>query len=124
MKEFDFICNGFVKLHVDDNPKAGVIMKILKMTLKHRAGNAMPEPDIDEYVVGLATSLTEEFRNKPMEVRDLPWDKYAQLCEILGDEFPMERFLYPTAKLIFGKKLEKTDSISLTESTSSAPSSG
>ena len=112
-------------LEIDDQPRAGTILKILKGAIKQKVGQALPEYDTDEYMVGLATSLITKAPwtlQNPDVIKNMPWATYERLAEILGNEFPLERFLFPGAKLLYGRKLEVAASALLTESTTSAGS--
>ena len=110
---------------IDDNPKAGVIMPIIKRTLKYKVGQNLPELDSDEWLIGIACNLITKAPwtlQNPDAIRNMDMVTYEQLVYIIGDEFPIERFLSLGAKLMYGRKLEISPSTSPTESTTSLPS--
>lgn len=129
MKEYQIKYNGGTnRLVLDDNPKAGVILKITKPPIvKYKAGQAVPDIDFEEYLIYLATNLITEApwpKQNVDAIRNLPRDTFTELCTILGDEFPLEGFLFPVAKLMYGKKLELEVSPLPTESISRGSSAG
>ena len=110
---------------IDDNPKAGVIMPIIKRTLKYEVGQNLPELDSDEWLIGIACNLITKAPwtlQSPDAIRNMDMATYEQLVYIIGDEFPIERFLSLGAKLMYGRKLEISPSTSPTESITSLPS--
>jgi len=129
MKEYQIKYNGGTsKLTLDDQPKAGMILKITKPPIvKYKVGQAVPDIDFEEYLIYLATNLITEApwpKQDVNAIRNLPRDTFIDLCTILGDEFPLEGFLYPVAKLMYGKKLEIAELLSQTESTLKPSSAG
>ena len=121
MKEFEIPYQGAkAKLLVDDQPRAGVILKITKPPIvTYKVGQAMPDINFEEYFVYLATTLIKE-APWPIQnvdtVRNLPFDTFNALCTVLGNEFPLEAFLSPVLRLVYGRKLDQ-ESPSQTEST-------
>lgn len=110
---------------VEDKPRAEVVLKLMKNCMKYKPGQVMPEVDFGEYLIGLATNLITKAPwtlASPDAIRALPWQTYAKLCEVLGDEFPLESFLFPVGKLMYGKKLSSEASATPIESTTNSPS--
>jgi len=107
-------------IQINDRPNAGVMMKISKMVSRQKPGQTMPEIDLDEYIIGLATNLITMAPWKvqdPDAIRALDYfETYQPLTEILGGLFPYEAFLSIQGNAMYGKKFK--DMISQTESTS------
>jgi hypothetical protein len=126
VKEYTIKYNGKDEiLLLEENPKAGVIMPLIKRTLKYKVGQNLPELDTDEWLIGIATTMIVKAPWKLQDVgvlKDMDWATYEQLAYIIGDDYPIERFLSLGAKLMYGKKLEISVSTSPTESTTSLPS--
>ena len=108
-----------------DRVKAGVIMPIIKRCLKYKQGQSLPEIDTDEWFAGIATNCITKAPwqlNNIEVIRNLDFQDQEQLIYILGDEYPMERFLSLGAKLMYGRKLEVSISDFQTASTTSSAS--
>jgi len=122
MKEFSIPYQGAkAKLVLTEKLKAGQILKISQPPIvKQKTIGGMPEVDLREYYTYLATNVILE-APWPLQrvdvLLDLDEDTFMPLCSILGDEFPLERFLSPALKLVYGQKLDLQESPSPTEST-------
>lgn len=128
LKTFKIQYNGSEQdIQVETKLKPGVILPLVKRTMKYKAGQPLPEIDSEEWMLGLATSCIVK-APWPLQnvnaLRDMDYDTFEQLAYILGDEFPLERFLSLGAKLMYGRKLEISISTLQTESTSNVSSSG
>jgi hypothetical protein len=127
-KEFKITYEGreeTIQLEDADTAKAGVIMPIVKRVLKYKVGQNMPEMDAEEWLIGIATNCIYKAPwtlKNPDVVRNLGIKEYEQLNYIIGDEYPIERFLSLGLKLMYGRKLEISVSTSPTESITSSPS--
>lgn len=114
-----------IELVEADRVKAGVIMPIIKRCLKYKTGQTLPELDTDEWFVGIATNcITKapwQLQNVDV-IKNMDFADQEQLIYIVGDEYPMERFLSLGAKLMYGKRLEISISDSQTASITSSPS--
>jgi len=126
LQEFPITFNGGkATIQIDDKPRAGVVFKIVDNTIKWKSGQAMPDVNYREYVIGLATNFITKAPwqlQSPDAINNLEWDTFEELGIILGDVFPLERFLSLVGKLMYGKKLELTPSHSETEYTLSSQS--
>jgi hypothetical protein len=125
-KSFKITYNGKEEeVEINDKPAAGVMMRIIEKGFSFKAG--IPEPKLHELVLGLATSLIVKAPWKLHDetaINNMDWETFTDLCAKIGDVYPVESFLYPLAKLIYGRKFElSAASASQTESTMSAPSS-
>lgn len=126
IKTFKINYNGREEeLQIDTKPKPGIILPLIKRTMKYKSGQPLPEIDHEEWLMGLATNciVKAPWQSQNVTVlRELDLDTFEQLIFILGDEFPLERFLSWGAKAMYGRKLEVSISTLQTESTSSAGS--
>lgn len=128
MKEYPIKYQGrdeVIQLEEADKARAGVIIPIIKRVLKYKVGQSLPEMDEGEWLIGIATNCITKAPwqlQSPDAIRNLDIATYEQLVYIIGDEYPIERFLSLGAKLMYGRKLEISASHSQTESTSSSPS--
>lgn len=122
MREFQIPWQGAkAKLVIREKLKAGEILTISQPPIVKQNGvGGMPEVNLKEYYTYLATKVVQE---APWAVQrvdillDLDEDTFIPLCNILGNEFPLERFLSPALKLVYGQKLETQESPLPTEST-------
>lgn len=127
-KEFKIKYQGrdeTIQLVEADKVRAGVIMPIVKRIIKYKVGQTLPEMDAEEWMIGIATNCIVRApwdTKSPDVVRNMEIETYEQLSYIIGDEYPIERFLSLGAKLMYGRKLEISVSDSPTESTTSSPS--
>lgn len=127
MKEFPIKYQGrteTIQIEDADNVRAGVIMPIIKRVLKYKVGQQLPEMDEAEWLIGIATNciLRAPWDTKsPDAIKNLDVTTYEQLVYIIGDEYPMDRFLSLGAKLMYGRKLEISISDSQTASITSSP---
>lgn len=127
MKEFQITYNGSkVPVEINDKPTAGFCLKVSKPPImKYKTGQALPELDIEEYLMLVATNLITKAPwqlQSPDAIRALPKDTFFELCDIIGNEFPLQDFLYPVAKLTYGKQFSLAESPSQTEYTLNSPS--
>lgn len=128
MKEYQITWQGTkCPIEINDKPTAGFCLKITKPPIMtYKVGQALPEINDEEYLIYLATNMITKApwgaQTTPDTVRGLPKDTYIELCEILGNEFPIQDFLYPVVKLRFGKQLDIAASALQTASTTSLPS--
>ncbi len=123
MKEFQITFNGSkVPLEINDQPTAGFCLKVSKPPItKYKSGQAIPEIDLEEYLIFVATGLITKapwMLQSPEAIRALPRDTFFELCDILGNEFPYTDFLSPVMRLMYGKQLDTVALPSQTESIS------
>lgn len=114
-----------IELIEADRVKAGVIMPIIKRCVKYKQGQALPEIDTDEWLIAIATNCITKAPwqlQSPDAVRNLDFPEQEQLIYIIGDEYPMERFLSLGAKLMYGRQLKISITDSQTIFTTSSPS--
>lgn len=126
IRTFNLKYNGAeTEIQIEDKPKAGIVLKIEEMVTKGQTGPNMVL-DMKAYFIGLATNLIVK-APWPLQNVDallnLDYDAFDELCNILGDLFPLTSFLSHRMRLLLGKKYEGLILALQTESTSSASSS-
>lgn len=126
-KTFEITWNGSkAPLEINDNPTAAFCLKVTKPPIMvYKPGQALPEINDEEFLMLLCTNLITKAPwtlQNPDAIRGLPKNTFYELCEILGNEFPAQDFLFPVAKLRYGRQLNISASALQTESISSLPS--
>lgn len=113
------------EIEVNDKPLRGTIIKILRSAERKKPNQMHADYDADEWFVGIATNFITK-APWPLQnvnaLNELDWGTYEQLAEILGNLYPLERFLFPAVKVLYGKKLDLAASAIQTEFTTSLPS--
>lgn len=115
-------------IQVEDKPKAGLIMPIVKRAQKFKTGargEQQVEIDEDEWFIGLCTNVITKAPwqlGNVQSLKDMDIDSYFSLKEAMGNEFPLYRFLYPGQKMLYGTLLEQLASAAQTTSTTSSAS--
>lgn len=126
VKTFKIQYNGTEsEIELDDKPTVGVINKILRNAERRKPNQMHPEYDAHEWFIGIATNFIKKAPwtiENPQVLNEMEWSTYERLAEILGNEFPLERFLFPGVKLLYGSKLDLAASAIQTEFTTSLQS--
>lgn len=128
IKSFEIPYNGGKgTLEIETKPKAGTVLKIEELALKGNAAGTLMQPNIQEYLVALATNLIVKApwgdTKSVTAFMDLDYDTFNEVRRILGEEFPLVDFLSPRARTMYGKKFDGLELDSQTESTLNASNS-